>query len=297
MLTEGWDANTVTHILGIRAFDSQLLCEQVVGRGLRRMNYESIDPKTGLLAPEYVDVYGIPFSLIPFKGRPKDEKTDDPVYHRIFTVKERSPFEICFPVVESYTYDVRDSGIQCDVNQLPDIEVKEEPVTVYLTPTRGYHEDPNPLVPGDFVPQTREAYYKTVRPQQVIFRIAQMIVEDLVGGATGPGADAAKTAKAKGLARHQIFPEVVKILHQYINSGKVKFDLGVDVRELALDRYTGQIRQVVHDTIVAGAASKDYPLLPVLNRYEPFISTNDIEDQTTRPIVRLTKSHLKRRHH
>src|SRR5262249_2311636 len=64
MLTEGWDANSVTHILGIRAFDSQLLCEQVVGRGLRRMSYD-VSSETGRLEPEYVDVYGIPFSLIP----------------------------------------------------------------------------------------------------------------------------------------------------------------------------------------------------------------------------------------
>ena len=67
MLNEGWDANNVTHILGLRAFTSQLLCEQVVGRGLRRMNYTP-DPETGLLTEEYVDVYGIPFSVIPVQG-------------------------------------------------------------------------------------------------------------------------------------------------------------------------------------------------------------------------------------
>ena len=68
MLSEGWDANNVTHILGLRAFHSQLLCEQVVGRGLRRMDYTP-DPATGLLTAEYVDIFGVPFSLIPFKGR------------------------------------------------------------------------------------------------------------------------------------------------------------------------------------------------------------------------------------
>jgi type III restriction enzyme len=68
MLSEGWDANNVTHILGLRAFHSQLLCEQVVGRGLRRMDYTP-DPQTGLLTAEYVDIFGVPFSLIPFKGR------------------------------------------------------------------------------------------------------------------------------------------------------------------------------------------------------------------------------------
>src|SRR2546426_2227128 len=71
MLTEGWDASNVTHVLGVRAFGTQLLCEQVVGRGLRRMSYEP-NKDTGLLEAEYVDVYGIPFSLIPFKGKPRD---------------------------------------------------------------------------------------------------------------------------------------------------------------------------------------------------------------------------------
>src|SRR5690606_30139035 len=59
MLSEGWDARTVTHILGLRAFASQLLCEQVVGRGLRRSDYSD------LTQPEYVDVYGVPFQLLP----------------------------------------------------------------------------------------------------------------------------------------------------------------------------------------------------------------------------------------
>ena len=102
---------------------------------------------------------------------------------------------------------------------------------------------------------TREAYYNTVRPQQVIFRIAQLIVEDLIAGASGPGADAAKAAKAKGLARHQIFPDVVKILQKYVSSGKVKFAPGVDVRELALERYANQVysHNGQHVLIPAGA--------------------------------------------
>ena len=67
MLTEGWDANTVTHILGVRAFGTQLLCEQVVGRGLRRRSY-AVD-EDGPFAPEYAEVYGVPFSFIPAGGR------------------------------------------------------------------------------------------------------------------------------------------------------------------------------------------------------------------------------------
>src|SRR6266545_3591242 len=72
MLTEGWDANTVTHILGVRAFGTQLLCEQVVGRGLRRMSYAT-NPD-GMFEPEYAEVYGVPFSFIPSAGSSADPK-------------------------------------------------------------------------------------------------------------------------------------------------------------------------------------------------------------------------------
>src|SRR5213596_2962073 len=66
MLSEGWDAKTVTQIMGLRAFTSQLLCEQVVGRGLRRTSYE-VDG-TGLFRPEYVNIFGVPFTFLPHEG-------------------------------------------------------------------------------------------------------------------------------------------------------------------------------------------------------------------------------------
>ena len=69
MLSEGWDAKNVTQIMGLRAFTSQLLCEQVIGRGLRRQSYEP-DPETGLLAEEYVNVLGVPFSFLPHEDAP-----------------------------------------------------------------------------------------------------------------------------------------------------------------------------------------------------------------------------------
>ena len=83
MLTEGWDANTVTHILGIRAFGTQLLCEQVVGRGLRRVSYDA--DEDGMFAPEYAEVYGVPFSFIPTTG------SSSPWSRRTSTASSRSP--------------------------------------------------------------------------------------------------------------------------------------------------------------------------------------------------------------
>jgi type III restriction enzyme len=84
MLSEGWDAKTVTHIMGLRAFTSQLLCEQVVGRGLRRTAYE-LDPKTGLFDAEYVNIFGVPFTFLPHESTegtipapPKPKTTIEP---------------------------------------------------------------------------------------------------------------------------------------------------------------------------------------------------------------------------
>src|SRR5215210_6847411 len=67
MLTEGWDCNTVTHIIGLRPFMSQLLCEQVVGRGLRRVSYDV--GEDGLMREEIAQILGVPFEVVPFKQR------------------------------------------------------------------------------------------------------------------------------------------------------------------------------------------------------------------------------------
>jgi type III restriction enzyme len=98
MLTEGWDANTVTHILGVRAFGTQLLCEQVVGRGLRRVNYQPAED--GRLRPEYSDVLGVPFN---FTQSPTVAViVPPPRTTRIRALPERRDCEIRFPNVAGY---------------------------------------------------------------------------------------------------------------------------------------------------------------------------------------------------
>lgn len=102
MLTEGWDANTVTHVLGVRAFGTQLLCEQVIGRALRRQSYELNDQ--GLYDVEYADVFGIPFD---FTAKP----VIAPVQKQVQTVQvralpERASLEIRFPRIEGYRVEL-----------------------------------------------------------------------------------------------------------------------------------------------------------------------------------------------
>ncbi len=111
MLTEGWDANTVTHILGVRAFGTQLLCEQVVGRGLRRQSYELNEH--GLFDAEYADVLGIPFDFTskPVIVKPRPPKLVTRVHAVKERVAERPELEISFPRVEGYRVDLPEERI------------------------------------------------------------------------------------------------------------------------------------------------------------------------------------------
>jgi type III restriction enzyme len=109
MLTEGWDANTVTHILGIRAFGSQLLCEQVVGRGLRRRSYAVNDD--GYFEPEYAEVYGVPFSFIRTEPGSGDIKKPARNPVRVQAVPERHESRIRFPKLEGYRVELPDDRL------------------------------------------------------------------------------------------------------------------------------------------------------------------------------------------
>jgi type III restriction enzyme len=112
MLTEGWDANTVTHILGVRAFGTQLLCEQVVGRALRRQSYDMNDQ--GLFDAEYAEILGIPFDFAskPVVAPPKPPKPTT----RIQAMRERDALAITFPRVEGYRVELPTETLKAEFN-------------------------------------------------------------------------------------------------------------------------------------------------------------------------------------
>ena len=103
MLSEGWDAKTVTHIMGLRAFTSQLLCEQVVGRGLRRTSYE-VDEKTQKFPPEYVNVFGVPFSFLPHESVENDDPSPPLPKTPIEPDPDKADFAIHWPNVMRIDY-------------------------------------------------------------------------------------------------------------------------------------------------------------------------------------------------
>ncbi|MDW8342642.1 MAG: DEAD/DEAH box helicase family protein [Geminicoccaceae bacterium] len=294
MLTEGWDANNVTQILGLRAFTSQLLCEQVVGRGLRRMDYR-VDPETGLLAEEYCDVYGVPFSVIPFRGRPVGRpEPDDAPPNLVKALPERAHMEIRFPVVEGYVFALQRNLIRCDVDAMERLRIdpSEEPTGTFVRPQvgvkvgSGLAETPSPF---EYEEQNREAFYASIHPQTILFQAARQIVEDLTQAGTAQFAGPRQ--RVFGLqSRHVLFPQVFRIVEEYVRR-KVDFN-DVPPQELGLEKYFRQLVERVRDAIEPDESTGEPLLLPLLNRTREIGSTAGVEFRTKRPVFATQSSHI-----
>jgi type III restriction enzyme len=134
MLTEGWDANTVTHVLGVRAFGTQLLCEQVIGRALRRQSYELNEDN--LFNVEYADVLGIPFD---FTAKPVVAPPQKP--RETIQVKavrpDRDALEIRFPRVEGYRVELPEERLTAEFNGDSVLELTPDLVGPSITQNAG----------------------------------------------------------------------------------------------------------------------------------------------------------------
>ena len=292
MLNEGWDAQNVTHILGLRAFTSQLLCEQVVGRGLRRMNYTP-DPETGLLPEEYVDVYGIPFSVIPFKGRPRDksEPTDKPK-NLVRAIPEREEYEIRFPVVEGYAFALKKNEIKADIKAMEPLHVEPEhtPTAVFVKPAVGYETGvASVLGPGKFEEQTREVYYRTTHIQAIKFEIARRIVLDLVGGGEYQPHERS-SPELRSQSRHRLFPQVYRLVDVFVET-RVDFH-GCHPCEIGQEKYLLRIVERLMAAIQPDETHGEPPLLPIRNRYKPIGTSADVDFMTTRHCHGTERSHV-----
>ena len=288
MLSEGWDANNVTHILGLRAFHSQLLCEQVVGRGLRRMDYTP-DPETGLLTAEYVDIFGVPFSLIPFKGRHPGQgpSPEDRPKHEVIALQERKDLEIRFPIVEGYVVSLKRNFVRCDVSQVERtvLDPWNTPTAAFVRPQVGYQIG-HPSGHGGFGFELvdRQTYYDSVHPQTIEFEIAREVTRALT--------DAAHSNKRhlRSESRSALFPQVLRIVQEYISE---RVDLnGLHPCEVGLQTYAQRIIGLLITAIKPDDARGETPLLPRLNRYKPIGSTESVHFKTVKPVQATSVSHL-----
>ena len=164
MLTEGWDANTVTHVLGIRAFGTQLLCEQVIGRALRRQSYELNEE--GLFNVEYADVFGIPFD---FTAKPVVAPPQPP--RETIQVKavrpERDALEIKFPRVEGYRVELPEERLAAKFT---------DDSTLVLTPDLvGPSITRNSGIIGEAIDLNLE-HLNDMRPSTLLFHVTQRLL-------------------------------------------------------------------------------------------------------------------------
>jgi len=288
MLSEGWDANNVTQILGLRAFRSQLLCEQVVGRGLRRMDYTP-DPETGFLTAEYVDVFGVPFSLIPFKGREQGRSTgkEDLPKQEVMAVPERQELEIRFPVVEGYAASSAGNRVVCDIDQVErtTLDPSDAPTATFIRPQVA-HQVGHVSAYGGFelVEVNRSEYHQSTHLQTVEFAIAARLVGELT--------EAASPGKQPLLrqSRQALFPQVLRIVHDYIDR-RVAFN-GMHRCDLGLQTYAERIVNLLAAAIVPVEGGGAPALLPRLNPYRPLGSTADVHFKTVKPVRAAAASHL-----
>ena len=175
MLAEGWDANTVTHIVGLRPFGSQLLCEQVVGRALRRKSY-ALNEDTRLFAEETAKVFGVPFELIPFKVSPPGPTPPPPEPNHIFSVPEKSAYEIGFPIVTGY-HESGQFDVVVDWNQVAKVTIDpmKIPQTVELKPLTTSEGALTGYGPGEKPVLSLKEWRSLFREQQVAFKLAREV--------------------------------------------------------------------------------------------------------------------------
>lgn len=251
MLSEGWDATTVTHVVGLRPFGSQLLCEQVVGRALRRTSYV-VDPKTGLFTEETAQIFGVPFELIPFKVEGGKPQPPSPPANHVYAEQARAEYEIEFPVVEGY----QDPGlilVKVNWDRVGELVLDPEdiPDDVLL---RGLTAQDGRLIaygPGAAARVNLETWRDGVRVQQVTFEMAKVLTQKW------------KEDRGDAIPVHRLFPQMLDIATRFIDT-RVEPVKSRKKQDLAINPYFGKaVAMLVNamETVDGGGASQERPVL------------------------------------
>jgi type III restriction enzyme len=270
MLTEGWDANTVTHILGVRPFRSQLLCEQVVGRGLRRRSY-AVDEDTGRFAPEYAEIYGVPFAFIPGDHQPPKGKDPRPAVE-VRALAERWRLAIRFPKLDGYRIELPDEPLFADFTAESALHLDQKTVALWVE-TRGV------IGPSG---QSDLDDIRNARPQRVAFEIAKDLIER-----------EEFFAAHDGVERPWLFPRLVDICRDWLDTCATT-DPGVTKGHLLLAQARARAAEKVFGSIVHYPANRTSLLLPLTRRFDPEGSTDDVRFVTRKVVMEPppTRSHL-----
>jgi len=255
MLTEGWDANTVSHVLGVRAFSTQLLCEQVVGRALRRRSY--VVNEQGFFEPEYAEVYGVPFSFIPCSGSTSDPKPGN-MPTRVRAIESRSHLRITFPHVLGYRYDLGTEKLDFKFDEDSKMTLSTADV-----PTKTISE---PIV-GEGSVHTLDDL-KANRANRVAFEVAKEVLERFFG--------------EDGNHKPWLFPQVLEITKKWMSDCLVMKD-NTFVQMLLITRFTRNAAEKVYRSIVASVDGQER-IKPILRTFEVEGSTDYVDFDTTKNV-------------
>lgn len=263
MLTEGWDANTVTHILGIRAFRSQLLCEQVVGRGLRRRSYAVNEQ--GRFDAEYANVYGIPFAFIP-SDKEIPEALPKPPPVTVAAVPGREHLRIEFPRVVGYRLEVPDEELWLDHDAARPLVVGPSTVPTWVESAgivgEAERED-GPAAP--------------LRTRELAFLVAKRLVDQQLR----VGED----------RRPWLFPQVVGLCAEWIER-HVTVAEGYTFDHLRLAEAQADLADRVYGSITSQAGERRPRMRPMLRLYEPVGHTGEVAFATRKKVMATERSEV-----
>jgi type III restriction enzyme len=276
MLSEGWDAKTVTHIMGLRAFTSQLLCEQVVGRGLRRTSYE-ISPQTGLLEPEYVNIFGVPFTFLPHENSgdgppppptPKTAVEPDPA---------KAEFEIRWPNVVRIER-VLQPVLTLDWSKVQPLELNaaQTPQVAELAPILEGKPDVTQISRIELEQLARE-----FRTQRIIFETARNVFDQIKQSWKG--------------SREILLAQLVRIVEQFIRSDRILISPPLFYQDELRRRLiiTLNMSRIVQHVCEAVRQENTERLTPIFDRDHPIRSTGQMRTwYTSKPCQRTRKSHI-----
>ncbi len=275
MLSEGWDAKTVTHIMGLRAFTSQLLCEQVIGRGLRRTSYE-INQDTGLFDPEYVNIFGVPFTFLPHESThgpppPPLPKT------RIETVPEKRQYEISWPNIVRIDHAFR-PVLSLDMDRVKPLMLNAYDISelVEIAPLMDGQPDVTRISQIDL-----EELGRRYRTQKIIFEVAGEVFDQIKPSWRG--------------SLDTLLPQLIRLVEQFVSSSKIQMRPPTYQEDTLKYRilFTLSMEKVVQHILEEIRLGNTESLVPVFDTNKPIRTTEDMRPWYTAKACEYTKkSHV-----
>ncbi|MCG3197116.1 MAG: hypothetical protein GHCLOJNM_01600 [bacterium] len=276
MLSEGWDAKTVTHIMGLRAFTSQLLCEQVVGRGLRRTSYE-LNPDTGLFDAEYVNIFGVPFTFLPHEGGEGGPPPPPTPKTAVEPDAAKAQFEIRWPNVVRIERTFQPTlTLDWSKARRLELDAAQTAQVAELAPILEGKPDVTRINRIELERLARE-----FRTQRIVFETARDVFDQMQPTWKG--------------SREVLLAQLVRIVEQFIGSDRIAISPPLFYQDELRRRLiiTLNLSRVVQHVWEAIRQENTERLTPVFDRDHPIRATGDMRTwYTGKPCERTKKSHI-----